>query len=186
MEYTMTSNVLITPTVSAEDTKKVNAIFKGIEDHLGFVPDGLRLYSISPPILETFVNTIGYFMSHPDLSQDLLAMIRYLVSSKANCSFCIDFNEAILLNLGKTPEQLTAARKDPTNAPLTTDEIVLLQIALAAINNPDGVDSDDIESAKAAGFTERNIFDAVIMASNNKALTHVLRTFKVKQQGAFA
>jgi len=30
------------------------------------------------------------------------------------------------------------------------------------------------------------VFDAVIIAANNKAFTHVLRTFKVEDQAAFA
>jgi len=182
----MTTNVLINPQVPTEDADKVAVIFKGIEEHLGFIPDGLRLYSISPPLLETFVGTVGYFMSHPELSQELLAMIRYLVSTKSNCSFCMDFNKSILINLGKTPEQLQAARENASNAPLTDSEIILLNIALAAIDNPEGVSKSDIEKAQGAGFTERNIFDAVVIASNNKAFTHVLRTFKVEQQGSFA
>ena len=98
----------------------------------------------------------------------------------------MDFNEVILVNLGKTPEQLQAARDNADNAPLTKQEIVLLNIALAAIDNPEGVNKGDIQKALDAGFTERNVFDAVVIAANNKAFTHVLRTFKVEQQGSFA
>ena len=182
----MTTTALITPTTPTEDTEKVNAILKGTEEHLGFVPDGLRLYSISPPLLEAFVGSVGYFMAHPQLSQELLAMIRYLVSSDAKCSFCIDFNAGFLLNMGKTSEQLTEAQNNSNNAPLPDNEKVLLNIALAAIHNPEGVSKADIDLAVQAGFSERDVFDAVVIAANNKAFTHVLRTFKIEQQGTFA
>ncbi len=182
----MTTNALINPIIPTEDTDKVNAIFKGIEAHLGFVPDGLRLYSISPPLLEAFVGSVGYFMAHPRLSQELLAMIRYLVSSDAKCSFCIDFNAGFLLNMGKTQEQLSEAQNNSDHAPLPENEKVLLSIALAAIHDPEGVSKADIDLALEHGFSERDVFDAVVIAANNKAFTHVLRTFKIEQQGTFA
>ncbi|WP_456373000.1 carboxymuconolactone decarboxylase family protein [Thiolapillus sp.] len=182
----MTTNVLINPTIPDADQKRVSAIFDSIESHLGFVPAGLKLYSISPPLLEAFVGTVGYFMSHERLSQKLLAFIRYLVSSDANCHFCIDFNSALLMNMGVTADQLEAARIEPDLAPLESGEKTLLKIALAAIDQPEAVTDADIESARAQGYGERDVFDAVVIAANNKAFTHVLRTFKVEDQAAFA
>lgn len=182
----MTTNALIKPLVPTEDMNKVNAIFSGIEEHLGFVPDGLRLYGVSPALLESFVGAVGYFMAHQTLSQELLAMIRYLVSSDAGCSFCVDFNAGILLNQGKTTEQLQAARENPENAPLSNEEKVLLKIALAAIDNPEAVTQVDLQKARDHGFSERDVFDVVVIAANNKAFTHVLRTFKIEHQGSLA
>ena len=126
----MSSNPLITPTVATEDQAQVDAIFKGVEEHLGFVPDGLRLYSISPPLLEGFVKNIGYFMTHPKHSQRLLAMIRYLVSSNAGCTFCIDFNSGLLMNMGVTAEQLQASQENSDNAQLEEAEKVILKSKL--------------------------------------------------------
>lgn len=182
----MTTNVLINPKIPAEDRSKVDEIFKGVEQHIGFVPAGLRLYGISPPLLEAFMGSVGYFLAHPTLRQEFLAMTRYLVSSDAGCSFCIDFNKAILINLGKTEEQLQEARENPDKAPLTDAEKVLLNIALAAIHNPQAVTQEDLQKARDQGYTDRNIFDAVAIATSNKAFTHLLRTFKVEHQGAFA
>ncbi|HIP68610.1 MAG TPA: hypothetical protein EYH06_08475 [Chromatiales bacterium] len=182
----MTTNTLINPEVPTEDMGKVNAIFNGIEEHLGFVPDGIRLYGVSPPLLESFVGAVGYFMAHQTLSQELLAMIRYLVSSDAGCSFCIDFNTGILMNQGKTAEQLQAAKENPEKAPLSDKEKVLLKIALAAIDNPEGITQNDLQKARNHGFSERDVFDVVAIAANNKAFTHVLRTFKVEHQGSIA
>lgn len=180
------THALIQPTVLAEDQQKVDAIFAMIEERLGFIPDGLKLYSISPPLLEAFVASVGYFFAHPELSQELLAMIRYLVSSESGCRFCIDLNAGILINQGKSVEQLQAAQADAQQAPLPDEEKVLLNIALAAINNPEGVTQVDLDMAYKHGFSPRNVFDVVAIAANNKAFTHVLRTFKVEQQGSIA
>ena len=88
----------VNPVIPESDQELVSNIFGGVEEHLGFVPAGLRLYGISPPLLQSFVGTVGYFMGYERLSQKLLAFVRYLVSSDANCHFCIDFNGAILMN----------------------------------------------------------------------------------------
>jgi len=179
-------NTLINPVIPGDDQQEAQAILSAVEEQMGFVPDGIRLYAISPPLLKTFVGTVGYFRAHPTLSQELLAMIRYLVSSEAQCSFCIDLNAGFLLNMGKTREQLDAAMSNTADAPLSDSEKVVLQLALASIDHPQDVTQADIQRARDAGFSDREIFDVVAIAANNKAFTHVLKTFKVEQQGAIA
>jgi AhpD family alkylhydroperoxidase len=181
----MTDHVLINPEIPAEDRERVERILKAVEIRLGSVPAGLRLYAISPSVLEQFVNMVGYFMAHPRLEMKLMVFIRYLVSSAANCRFCIDLNASMLLEMGVTPDQLRAASKDVDDTPLDSANRLLLKIALAAIDAPDDVSQADIDRARKHGFTDRDVFDAVIVAANNKAFTHVLRTFKVEDQTAF-
>lgn len=182
----MTTNVLINPQIPEQDRQHVERILKGVEMRLGFIPAGLRLYSISPPILEQFVSMVGYFMEHPRLNMKLMVFIRYLVSAAAQCRFCIDLNASILLEMGVTSEELQAARESVDDVPLNDADRTLLKIALAAIDSPDEVSQEDIDAAREQGFSDRDVFDAVVIAANNKAFTHVLRTFKVEDQSAFS
>ncbi len=177
------TSALITPDLNPEEQQRVDIIFKGIEAQLGFVPDGMRLFSTSPPLLESFMINIGYFMVHTRLSQELLASIRYLVSAKENCSFCVSFNAKILINLGLPFKELKGLRENHHNAPLPEGEKILLNIALASINDPKGITKEDIDQAKRFDFTERDVFDVVVMAASNKAFTHVLRSFNITRQG---
>ena len=102
---------LIFPQAPVGDEQRVADIFSAIQEHVGFIPDGLRLYSLSPPLLETFVGNISYFNGGgTSLSPELTAMIRYLVSWQSGCSFCVDMNESLLVNLGKDLDTLRAAR----------------------------------------------------------------------------
>lgn len=181
-------NALIKAQVPKGEEAKVEALFKGIEDALGSVPDGLRLLGNSPTLLENMMGNVAYFMGHKELSQDLLFMIRYLNSEEVSCAFCIGFTESVLINmLKKTPDELQAAKENVDNAPLSDNEIVLLKIALASCSNPEDVTQDDLQKARDAGYSERNMLDAVVAASFNRAFTHILRTFKVHDlQGSFA
>jgi alkylhydroperoxidase family enzyme len=183
---TRNNRPLINPQVPAGDENRVAAVLGAIEQHIGFVPDGVRLYSLSPPLLENFVSNVSYFNSGERLSPAFMAMLRYLVSSKAGCQFCIDLNEGFLANMGVDLDRVRAALDDPELAPIADRERPLLRIALKSVSDPEAVAQADVDAARASGWSDRDIFDAVAQAASNRAFNYVLRTFNVEHQGAFS
>lgn len=179
------SQPLLNPSVPTGHEDRVAALFGAVESRIGFVPDGLRLYGISPPLLETFVTNVGYFNTESAIGPRLAAMIRYLVSYQAQCSFCIDMNEGFLTNMGLDLDAVRAARDNLEAAPIEAHEMPLLRMAVKAVNTPEHVDAADLEAARGAGWSDREIFDAVAVATSNRAFNMMLRTFKVEHQGAF-
>jgi len=177
---------LLIPQAPEGEQERVEAIFNGIEAHIGFIPDGLKLYSFSPPLLESFVGNISYFNGQTSLAPSLMAMIRYHVSWQAECQFCIDMNEGFLANMGIDLDEVRASRDNPEKSPLGKNEIVLLSLALKSVNTPEEVNAEDMESARTAGWSDREIFDAVAQAASNRAFNTVLRTFKIEHQGVLA
>lgn len=79
-----------------------------------------------------------------------------------------------------------AARNDPHLAPITERERPLLDLALLAVNDPDAVNAATLQAARDQGWNDRDLFDAVVQAANNRAFNQVLRTFKLERQGVFA
>lgn len=177
---------LVTPQVPAGEEQRVGGILDAITQRLGFVPDGLRLYTLSPPLLENFVGAVAYFNGGTRLRPMLTAMIRYLVSWQSKCQFCIDMNEGFLTGMGLQLDEIRAARTDLELAPLPEQEMSLLRIALKSVDHPDSVTHADLEKARAQGWQDRDVFDAVVQAANNRAFNLVLRTFNVEHQGVFA
>lgn len=186
--YEPTTAPLISPQVPTGDEQRVAGIFDAIQQRIGFIPDGLRLYSLSPPLLETFVGNVAYFNGGgTGLSPELTAMIRYLVSWQSGCAFCVDMNESILVNsLNMKLDQVRAARTNPELAPLSDKDKVLLRLALKSANNPEFVSQQDLDEAREHGWQDRDLFDTVVQAASMRAFNIVLRTFKVEHQGAFA
>ena len=177
---------LLNPQAPIGEESRVDAVFQAVKNHIGFVPDGLRLYSFSPPLLEAFVGNVSYFNSGERISPALMAMIRYMVSTEAGCHFCIDMNEGFLTNMGLDLDAVRAARTNPDSAPFPAKEKVLLSLAVKAVHDPDSVSEKDMEEARAQGWSDRDIFDAVAQAASNRAFSYVLRAFKVESQGAFS
>lgn len=190
MQNTATKNMeqaLIYPQAPSGEEEHVNGILGNIEKHLGFIPDGLRLFSISPPLLETFVGNIGYFnMGGTQLPPTLTAMIRYQVSWNAECSYCIELNEGFLSNLGVSLDEVRASRNNPEAAPLSEKEKLLLMLAIKSVNTPDEVNQADMDKVKKQGWGDREIFDAIVQAAYNRAFNYVLKTFNVEHQGTFS
>lgn len=190
MQNTATKNMeqaLIYPQVPSGEEDKVNAIFENVDKHLGFVPDGLRLLSMSPPLLETMMGNIAYFnMGGTQLSPILTAMIRYQISSNAGCTFCIDLNEGFLTNLGLDLDEVRASHNKPEAAPLNEKDKSLLLFAVKSIHNPNDIDQSEITKVKNQGWEDREIFDAVAQAASNKAFNYILKTFNVSHQGIFS
>jgi alkylhydroperoxidase family enzyme len=184
---TNTESALIHPQVPAGDEERVGAILDAIEERLGFVPDGLRLYSISPPLLETFVSNIGYYnMGGTELPPALTAMIRYQVSWNAGCSFCVDMNEGFLTSMGIELESIRASRNNPDAAPIDENQKALLKLAIKSVDSPEDISKADLDEMRRQGWSDRSIFDAVVQAANNRAFNSVLRSFNIEHQGSLA
>ncbi len=181
----ITTQALLDPTPPAADQHRVDAVFKMAEEMIGFVPAGMRLYGISPTLLELFAGTVGYFRGETQLSGKLSASIRYLVSERIDCKFCIDLNETFLAGMGVDLDSVRAMRGDITKAPVAAEELPLLKLAVAAVEQPDADKSELIEQAREAGWSDRAIFDAVLQAASNRAFNLVLKTFNVETQEAF-
>ena len=177
---------LIYPIAPAGEEERVAGVLGAVESHIGFIPDGLRLFSFSPPLLETFAANISYFNGGTELSPVLMTMIRYLSSWQTQCSYCIDLNEGFLTNMGLELDVIRAARSNPEAAPVAENEIPLLLLALKSVNTPEEVSEQDIKEVRMSGWSDRNIFDAVVQAANNRAFSLVLRAFNVEHQGAFS
>lgn len=181
-----TQQPLLQPLPPSGEEGRVAAVLGAIEQKIGFVPDGLKLFGISPPLLESYASNIGYFNSGERLSPSLMAMIRYLVSWNAKCTFCIDLNEGFLVNMGASLDQVRATRNNPDAAPIADREKPLLKIALKAVTDPEGIGVSDLDAVRAQGWSDRDIFDVVAQAASNRAFNFVMRTFKVEHQGVFS
>ncbi len=181
----MSQNVsaLINPVPPAGSEEKVEALCQPIKQMLGIVPSVIKLFGISPFLLEERVNNIGYFMQHPTLSSPLLAMIRLLISKANKCTYCITLNEGMLIEAGFDIEVLRAAQEDPTQAPLDEKNKSLLLLVLKAVNKSHEVNEADMQAVRDLGWTDSDIFDAVNHGATMVAINLVLDTFKVNQEG---
>ncbi|WP_353572620.1 hypothetical protein [Candidatus Albibeggiatoa sp. nov. BB20] len=170
----------IVSTVTREQaTGKVAEIYNEIEKSLGYIPQAFQTYSASPLLLELTWRKIAYFMEHPNLSMEFLAVIRMLVSVDNICDYCIGFNTSLLINMFNwSHEEIIATRRDPNDAPLSDKEKVLLSFVLEAASQPLKITGQDLQLVRDAGWEDTDIVDAVSHATDNVSADLFLNTFK--------
>jgi uncharacterized peroxidase-related enzyme len=171
----------IISTVAPEQaTGQVAEIYAQMQQAMGRVPNAMQLYSASPEMLAMQWQYLGYNFQHPTLGFPLLATLRMLVSQDHDCTYCIGFNEALLIQrAGFTPEQTAAAKRNPADAPLPEKDKAMLLFVLKATRTPKAVTPADLDALRALGWTDRDLFDAVNHGARNIAADILFNTFKI-------
>lgn len=174
----------ITP--PADEKDKVEAIIAPYQKILGRVPGGLQMLGASPPMLEHYAGTIQYYMKHPHLGQPLLTFIRYLVSWRGDCAYCIDLNEAFLMNAGIELDAIRSTREDGALAPLDERDKAMLLLAVDAVDLPEEITPDRLDAVRHLGWSDRDIFDAIWHANLNRAFGRTAESLGLPPDGYVA
>lgn len=172
----------IVQTVSPDQASgKVAQMYAQLEQRLGRVHQGFQLYSASPDLMEQIFQQNGYYMQHPTLGFELLALIRMLVSEQNDCAYCIGFNEAMLIERGVlTPDQIADAKRDASSVPLPDKDKAMLLFVLKGTKAPKSIQVGDLDALRALGWTDRDIVDGLFHGARNAAVDIMFDAFKVE------
>jgi uncharacterized peroxidase-related enzyme len=166
----------------ASATGEVAEIYAQIQNAWGHVPAAIQVFSANPFLLRHQWEYYGSVMQHPTLSMPLTACIRMLVSQAGQCDYCIDMNAGMLINMaGWTPEQVAATRADFNDSPLSPAEKTLLGLVLKATRDSSRVSTSDLDAARAAGWSDGDILDAVNHGARMVAGDIIINGFKVER-----
>lgn len=164
-----------------EATGDLKKLYDKIIELRGEVGNNAKLFSSSPELLRQQLDFIAYYMKHSTLSMPLLASIRILVSSSQSCSFCIDFNTAMLVNYAKWDiADVEAMKKDPSKAKLEPKEIALLIFVVNSIKDAHSSNQKDMDTLRALGWSDADIMDAVNHGARMLATDILFNTFKIE------
>ncbi len=178
---------LIVPKPPKGEEEFVKLMCKQAEEVMGFLPDPLLVMAMSPKILQEFAEFLSDYESHPRLSSDLLAVLRYLVAAKNDCKYCVTTSEAIMIDqMNIDLDDLRNAQDDPSTFPFPADKKTLLLLILKMVLDPDAVEKSDLEEAYKLGWTDTDIYEAANYTVRNLAVDLLLKAYKIDGQGAFA
>lgn len=179
----MYSIAYVTPdkaTTAPESVRQVYAAFEGKE-----IPEPLQLLSASPTLLEQKFANIHYYMSHETLSYPLLAAIRYSVARNRKYACCTDFNDALLQRCGMTTADIDAMynyaegyNAETLDSGLEDRELKLVRFVVMAVKQPETVATNDIETLRIEGWSDRDIFDALAHGANMASASIIDTAFR--------
>lgn len=124
------------------------------------IPAPARLLSASPGLLANQGHFLAYYGAHEKLDQHFLAMLRFLVSAAKGFRPCERFNRALLVLMGMSEAEVDALAADPALTPLDDSHKALLRFALKSVTQPEAVTAEDMDTLRAAGWSDQDILDA--------------------------
>ena len=166
-------------TVKTANSDTIRQVFIMLERGVGMVPDTLSFLANSPGLFEIQKNQIGYYQNHPNLSPELLALIRYTSACWFKNNACIAFNGSMLEKQGMTRNELEQLCADPVQAPLEEKDRALLSFVYKGIRDQDSATEKDLENLRSLGWTDSDIIDAVNHGFSMFAPGKILDLFKL-------
>ena len=150
----------------AELSPEMQAYFAKCEEKLGYIPNVLAAYSHDDAKLQAFATFYNDLMLAPSgLSKLEREMIAVAVSSVNRCYYCLTAHGAAVRQLSGDPALGEQMVMNYRAARLDARQRAMLDFAVKLTETPWTVEDEDRARLRAAGFSDRDIWDISATAS---------------------
>lgn len=151
---------------AGELSEPMQAYFRKCEEKIGYVPNVLQAYAFSDVKLQAFSTFYNDLMLAPSgLSKLEREMIAVVVSSINRCFYCLTAHGAAVRQLSGDPVLGELMVMNYRAADLDRRHRAMLDFAAKLTEKPEKVVEADRQALRAAGFSERDIWDIGAVAS---------------------
>lgn len=141
-------------------TPKLEAYFAKCTEKLGFVPNVLQAYAFDVVKLQAFIDMADDLMlAESGLSKAEREMIAVAVSAVNHCHYCLTAHGAALRQRTKDHVLSETIAQNFRAADLPAKQLAMLEFAVKLTEQPDKIVEADREALRAAGFSDRDIWD---------------------------
>ena len=149
-----------------ELSDRQKAYFDKCTEKLGFIPNVLEAYAFSSAKLQAFADMYNDLMlGDSNLSKLEREMIAVAVSSVNQCYYCLTAHGAAVRQLSGRPELGEQMVMNFRAAELDARQTAMLEFADKLTRTPHAIVERDREDLRAAGFSDRDIWDIASVAS---------------------
>ena len=144
----------------AEGDAALTAYFAKCDDKLGFVPNVLRAYAFDAAKLAFFIAMVDNLMlGESGLTKAEREMIAVVVSAVNHCHYCLTAHGAALRQRAGDPLLGETVAQNYRAATLPPRQKIMLDFTVKLTEAPDKVEESDRAALRAAGFSDREIWD---------------------------
>lgn len=144
----------------------MDAYFAKCEQKLGFVPNVLRAHAFDPEALRIFVEGYNRLMfGDSELSRLEREMIAVVVSARNRCYYCLVSHGQAVRELSGRPELGEQLVMNYRVAALAPRQRAMLDFCVKLTDSPEAIEEPDRERLRAAGFSNRGVWDIVATAA---------------------
>jgi uncharacterized peroxidase-related enzyme len=145
---------------AAERSEATKAYFAKCEEKLGLVPNVLLAYAFDETKLRAFTDMYNDLMlGASGLSKLEREMIAVVVSSVNHCFYCLTAHGAAVRQLSGDPALGEMMVMNYRAASLSPKQKAMLDFAVKLTEYPAGIEEEDRQGLRDAGFSDRDIWD---------------------------
>lgn len=154
------------------DSEGASRLYQKDIDSRGHVMNLNRAWAWRPDVTEAFLGLRTLLTSGSSLTQRELAVLVCSTASALGDSYC---SLAWGKSLAAASDGPTAGAvlRDPDEADLAPRERALAHWARQVVSDPNGTRAQDVESLRAAGLSDKEIFEATVFVSFRLAFSSV-------------
>ncbi|KLD62822.1 carboxymuconolactone decarboxylase family protein [Dyella japonica] len=156
-------NRLTTLTNLADAPEASAALFAGIKKAMGKVPNAYAAVGSSAPNVLAHVLQTNAVLKQGELSALELEAINLAVSEASQCDYCLAAHTMTGKMAGYTAEQIQQLRKGGLEGNPKID--ALAKFALTLVTTSNTLSAEAVASVKNAGYTDRQILEAILAIS---------------------
>jgi uncharacterized peroxidase-related enzyme len=150
----------------AELSEPTRAYFAKAKEKLGLIPNVLLAYAFDEKKLRAFTDMYNDLMlGASGLSKLEREMIAVVVSSVNHCYYCLTAHGAAVRQLSGDPALGEMMVMNYRAANLTPKQKAMLDFAVKLTEAPATIEETDREALRAAGFSDRDIWDIASTAA---------------------
>jgi uncharacterized peroxidase-related enzyme len=151
---------------AADLEPELAAYFDKCREKLGFVPNVLQAYAFDNAKLRAFILMADDLMlGDSGLSKLEREMIAVAVSAVNHCHYCLTAHGAAARQRANDPELGEMIAHNYRAADLPPRQKAMLDFAVRLSEAPDKIDAEDRQKLRAAGFSDRDIWDIAAVAA---------------------
>lgn len=157
------------------EVNEVNqGIFDNLEKQLGFVPNLYATYALSNNALNNYLSLSG---AKTSLNNKEKEVVNLAVSEVNGCDYCLAAHTAIAQMNGFTQEQTLELRAG--KASFQTSYNALASLAKNITENRGRADKAVVDSFLAAGYTQENLVDTIVLVGDKTISNYLHNTTQV-------
>ncbi|MGB0715347.1 MAG: carboxymuconolactone decarboxylase family protein [Phycisphaerae bacterium] len=164
----------IEPVQVADTRGKQHELFERVQRQMGMVPNLLKTLGHSSAALSAYLNFSQSL--HTALTPVLREQIALAVAGINECDYCASAHSALGARVGIEGQELTANLLGESQ---NTDTRAALQFARTIVEKRGLISDNDLQDARAAGFTNKEIIELVTVVALSlftNYVNHIART----------
>ena len=156
----------------APDNEAVARLYQGDMDKRGFVMNYNRAWAWRPDVADAFLGLRSLVTSLSSLSPREQAVLTCAMASTLGDSYC-SLAWGKMLAAASDPSTAAAVLSASGSTALTAREAALAAWARKVVDNPNGTTPGDLDGLRAAGCSEKDIFEATIFVAFRLAFSTI-------------